>query len=136
MISPGYFKDRFMDTFGPHVVEHCGIYFSVFLFFKLIIDVVVRVIRHLEITKITGASLGFGRTLFSASYNMFFLSVLTPMYDPRAPTLAAGEEKRKTLCNEEELNDLRDHTKKKEKHSYPVMSPAQLNQAVTPISPV
>ena len=32
MISPGYFKDRFMDTFGPvaYVLEHCGIYFSVF----------------------------------------------------------------------------------------------------------
>ena len=35
MISPGYFKDRFMDTFGPvaYVLEHCGIYFSVFLIF-------------------------------------------------------------------------------------------------------
>ena len=34
MISPGYFKDRFMDTFGPvaYVLEHCGIYFSVFFF--------------------------------------------------------------------------------------------------------
>ena len=32
MISPGYFKDRFMVTFGPasYVLEHCGIYFSVF----------------------------------------------------------------------------------------------------------
>ena len=68
MISPGYFKDRFMDTFGPvaYVLEHCGIYFSVFLFFKLIIDVVVMIIRHLEITKMTGASLGFGKTLLSA----------------------------------------------------------------------
>ena len=70
MISPGYFKDRFMDTFGPvaYVLEHCRIYFSVFLFFKLIIDVVVMVIRHLEITKKTGASLGFGKTLLNASY--------------------------------------------------------------------
>ena len=50
MISPGYFKDQFMDTFGPiaYVLEHCGIYFSVLFFFKLIIDVVVMVIRHLE----------------------------------------------------------------------------------------
>ena len=73
MISPGYFKDRFMDTFGPvaYVFEYCGIYFSVFLFFQLIIDVVVMVIRYLEITKITGASLGFGKTLLSASYNIF-----------------------------------------------------------------
>ena len=43
LISPGYFKNRFMDTFGPiaYVLEYCGSYFSVFLFFILIINVVV-----------------------------------------------------------------------------------------------
>ena len=138
MISPGFVKDRLMDTFGPvaYVHEHCGIYFSVFLFFKLIIDVVVMVIRHLEITKITGASLGFGKTLLSASYKTFLMSVLTAMYDPRAPTLAAVEEERKTLCNEEELHKIREDNKEKEEHIYPVMSPAPFNKAVTPISPV
>ena len=138
MITPEYFKDWFMDTFGPvaYVLEHCWIYFSVFLFFKLIIAVVVMVIRHLGISKMTGASLGFGKTLLSASYNIFLMSVLTSMYDPRAPTLTAVEEERKTLCNEEELHDVRDDTKKKDEHIYPVMCPAQFNQAVTPISPV
>ena len=138
MIPPGYFKGRFMDTFGPvaYVLEHCGIYFSVFLVFKLIIDVVVIVIRHLEITKMTGASLGFGKTLLSASYNIFLMSVLTSMYDPRASTLVAVEEERKTLCNEVELHDMRDNTKKKQEHLHPVMSPAQFNQAVTPSFPV
>ena len=138
MISPEYFKDRFMDTFGPvaYFLEHCGNYFSVFLFFKLIIDVVVMVIRHLEISRMTGASLGFRKTLLSASYIIFLTSVLTSMYDPRAPTLAAVEEERKTLCNEEELYDMRDTPKKKEEHIYPVMSPAQFNQAVIPIPPV
>ena len=127
-----------MDTFGPvaYVLEHCAIYFSVFLFFKLIIDVVVLVIGHIEISKMTGASLGFGKTLLSASYNVFLMSVLTSMYDPRAPTLAAVEEERKTLCNEEELHDMRDDTKKKDEHIYTVMSPAHFHQAVTPISPV
>ena len=112
MISPGYFKDRFMDTFGPvaYVLEHCGIYFSAFLFLKLIIDVVVLVIRQLEITKLTGASLGFGNTLLSASYIILLMSVLTSMYDPRAPTLAVVEEERKTRCNEEELHDMRKNT--------------------------
>ena len=101
MVSTGYFKDRFMGTFRPvaYVLEHCGVCFSVFLFFKLILDVMVKVIRHLEITKMTGASLGFGKTLLSASYNIFLMSVLTSMYDPRAPTLAAVEEERKTLYN-------------------------------------
>ena len=85
-----------MDTFGPvaYVLEHCGIYFSVFLFFKLMKDVVVMIIRHLEISKMTGASLGFGKTLLSASYNIFLTSVLTSMYDPRAPPLAAVAQKK------------------------------------------
>ena len=104
------------------------------VFFKPIVDVVVMVIRRLEITKMTGASLGFSKTLLSASYNFFFMLVFTSMCDPREPTLAAVEEERKTLCNEEELNDMRKDAKKKEEHPSAVMSPAQLNQAVTPIS--
>ena len=115
MISPGYFKDQFIDTYGPvaYIFEHCGIYFCMFLFLKLIIDVVVTVLRHLEIFKMTDASLGFGTTHLSASYNIFLTSVLTSMCDPRAPTLAAVEV-RKTLCNDEELIDMREDTKKKE----------------------
>ena len=115
MISPGYFKDRFKDTFGPvaYVLEHCGIYFPVFLFLKLIVDVVVLVILHFGITKMTGASLGFGKTFLSASYNFFLMSILTSMYYPRAPPLAAVDEERKSPCNEEEIHDMRDHTKKK-----------------------
>ena len=138
MISPRYLKDQFMDTFGPvaYVLEHREIYFSVFLFFKLSIDVVVMVIRHLEVTKMTDSSLGFGKTLQSASYYIFLMSVLTSMYDARAPILAAVEEERKTLCNKEELNDIRDDTKKMEEHIYPVMSPTHFNQAVTPLSPI
>ena len=62
------------------------------------------------------------------------MSVLTSMYDPRAPSLVAVEEGRKTLCNEEELHDMRGDAKKKAEHTYRVMSPVQLNQAVTPFS--
>ena len=58
------------------------------------------------------------------------------MYDRRAPPLTAVEKERKNLCDEEELDDIRDDTKKKEEHIYPVMSPAQFNQAVTPFSSV
>ena len=94
------------------------------------------VIRHLEISRMTGASLGFGKTLVSASYNIFLTSVLTSMYDPRAPTLAAVEEERKTFYNEEELQDMSNDDKKTDEHNYPVMSPAQFNQAVIPIPPV
>ena len=46
MISPEYFKDRFMDTFGPvaDMLEHCGIYFSIFVFLKLIIALIVMIV--------------------------------------------------------------------------------------------
>ena len=94
------------------------------------------VIRHLEISRMTGASLGFGKTLLSASYNIFLTSVLTSMYDPRAPPLAMVDEERRTLCQEDELHNMKEDTTKKEEHIYPVMSPAQFNQAVTPIPPV
>ena len=138
MISTGYFKDRFMDTFGPiaYILELCGIYFSVFSVLKLMRDVVVMVIRHLKQTKMTGASLGFSRTLFSASHNLLLMLVLTSLYDPRAPTLAAVDEEKKPYVrsNEEELYDMREDGKRKEEHLYLVMSPAQFSQAVTPNS--
>ena len=56
LIAPEYFKDRFMVTFGPvaYILEHCGIYFSVFLFLKLILDLIVMIIRHMEINRMTG----------------------------------------------------------------------------------
>ena len=113
----------------------CGISFSVFLILQLIIDVAVMVKRHSEITKKTGALLGFGRTLLSASYNLFLMSVLTSMYDPRTPPLAAVEEERTNSCNGEELNDKGEDAKEKDEHFYPVMSPMRFNQAVIPISP-
>ena len=120
MISPDYFKDRFMDAFGPvaYVLQHCGIYFSV-LFFKLFIDVVVIVLGHLEKTKMTGASLVFGYTLLSASKNIFVMSVLTSMFDSRGLPLAAVEKQRKTFCNEEELNVTKGCSEKKKNTSNP-----------------
>ena len=99
------------------------------LFLKLIIDVAVIVIRHLEIAKLSCPSLGFGETLLSASYNIFLMSVSTSMCDP---FVAVEEEK--TLCNEVELSEMREDTKKTEEHLYSVMSPAQFFSAVTAIS--
>ena len=136
MISPGYFKDQFMDTFGPieYVLEHCGINFSVFLFFQLITDVVVKVIRHLKIIKMTGASLGFGTTFLMTSYNIFLMSVLTSMYNPRALPLAAIADEKRNVCHEEELNAMGEDAKKKEEYRYSLRIPAHFNQVVTPIS--
>ena len=87
MISPSYFKNQFMDTFGSvaYVLEFCGLYFSCFLFIKLIVDLIVMILRHMEINRLTGASLGFGKTFLSASYNLFLSSILTSVFNPKLP---------------------------------------------------
>ena len=81
MISPEYFKDRFMDTFGPvaYILGHCGNSFSVFLFKKLRLDLIVKIVRHLEINRMAGASLEFGKKLLSASRNIFMTSNMTSL---------------------------------------------------------
>ena len=96
MISPDIFKDRFMDTFGPvaYILEHCATYFLVFLFLKLIIHLVVTIIRHMKINRMTSASLGFGKTLLSASYNIFLTPVLNSMYNPQTNGLVLTHLKR------------------------------------------
>ena len=71
------------------------------------------VIRLLGITEMSGALLEIGKTLPNVSYNIFLISVLTLVYDPRAPTVAAVEEEMKILCDKEELSDMREDTKKR-----------------------
>ena len=127
-----------MDTFGPvaYILEHCGIYFSVFLFLKLIIDLVVMIIRHMEINRMTGASLGFGKTLLSASYNFFLTSVMTSMYNPQANGSASNASKSVDPRVDIELYEMREGAKKKEEHIYPVNNSAALGFSTLPVSPV
>ena len=84
MISPKYFKNQFMDTFGSvaQVLVFCGTYFSCFLFIKLFVVFIAMISRHMEMNRLTGASLGFGKTLLSASYNLFLTSILTSVFTP------------------------------------------------------
>ena len=124
MILPGYFEDQFLDTFGPvvYVLGHCGIYFSVFWFIQLNIDVVVMVVRYMKIDKITGSTLGFSKTLLSASYNNFLTSVLTSLYNPRAPALTAVEHMEVIPCVKNDKHEVKENAKKKEEHLYSAMS--------------
>ena len=133
MISPGYFKDQFLDTFGPvgYVLEHGGISFSVFLFINLIIDVVVMFVRYMEIDNITGSTLGFGKTLLSASYNFFLRTVLTSTYNARALALTAVEHMEVCPRAQNDMHEMKEESKKKEEHLYPAMSTVTL-----PLSPV
>ena len=110
MISPRYFKNQFRDTFGSvtYVLEFCGIYFSCFLFIKLIADLVVMILRHMEIDRLTGASLGFGKTLLRASYNLFLTSILTSVFNPQAPLLQALKLEPTSTRIEDETRDPAD----------------------------
>ena len=133
MISPSFFKNQFMDTFGSvaYVLEFCGIYFSCFLFVKLIVDLIVMILRHMEINRLTGASLGFGKTLLSASYNLFLTSILTSVFNPQAPLLQALELEPMPTRFEDETRDPADGNRKKEEHLYPVV-----HCSTTALSPV
>ena len=84
MISPNYFENKTPHTFGTvgYWLENCGIWFAIFLFIKLIIDVIVTVTTTLEIHCITGTSVNFGKVLLSATYNFFMFSILISIYSP------------------------------------------------------
>ena len=110
MISPGYFRDQFLDTF------------SVFLFIKLIIITVVIIVRYMEKEKLTGSTLGFGKTLLSPSYKIFLTSVLTSRYSPRAPALTAVEHMDVGPCVKNDMHEVKEDAKKKEEHLYLAMS--------------
>ena len=87
MISPNYFERKIAQTFETvgYWLEKCGISFAIFLFIKLIIDFVVVVMRTLEIHRITGKSVNFGKVLVSATYNLFMVSILNSVYSPAKP---------------------------------------------------
>ena len=133
MISPGYFKDQFLETFGPvvYVLEPCGIFFSDFLFIKLILDMLVMIVCYMEIDKLTGSTLGFDKTLWIASYNIFLTSVLTSMYNSWAPALTAVEHMDLSPCVKKALHEVKEDAKMKEEHLYPARSMVTL-----PLSPV
>ena len=69
----------------------------------------------------TGASLGFGETLLSASYNVLLTSVMTSLYNPQASGLAFDAPKMVNPRVVIELNEMRDDAKKKEEHLYPAV---------------
>ena len=114
MISPSYFISQFIDTFGSvaYVLEFCGIYFFCLSFIKLIVDLIVMILRHMEIHRLTGASFGFGKTLLSASHNLFLTSILTSVINHQALLLQGLEPEPTSTETEDETRDLVDENKK------------------------
>ena len=66
------------------------------------------ILRHMEISRLTGASLGFGKTLLSASFNLFLTSILTSVFNPQAPLLQALEPEPTPTIMEDKTRDPAD----------------------------
>ena len=111
-----------MDTFGSvaYVLKNCGICFSCILFLKLIVDLKVMILRHMENHRLTGASLGFGKTLLSASYKFFLTSILTSVFNPQAPLLQALAPEPTSTRLQNESRDSIDENRNEKEHLYPI----------------
>ena len=83
LLTPFFFADKFTETFGllGYYIPFLGIFFAFFLLVKFLIDVVVIVLRVLEIRRVSGAIFGFVRTMLSATFHLFVLSLQIPMYE-------------------------------------------------------
>ena len=80
-ISPNFFSNIEMFGCTQFILEQCGIYFAAFLFLKLIIQFVVSIVKALQIHKITGASVNFGKIILFATYNILFTSIMTSTFE-------------------------------------------------------
>ena len=82
LISPDFFNNQFVETFGKiqYIIERCGIFFAAFLFIRLLIDIVLCLIRAMQVKKITDASIHFGKALFAATFDLVSVPILTPIY--------------------------------------------------------
>ena len=75
----------------------------------------------MEINRLSGASFGFGKTLLSASYNLFLTSILMSISNPQAPLLPAFEPEPTSKRIEVETRDPVDENMKAEEHLYPIV---------------
>ena len=77
LLTPSFFVDKFKETFGllGYYIQCLGNFFACFLLVKFLIDVVVIVLRGLEIRKVSGATFGFVRTMLGATFHLFVLSL-------------------------------------------------------------
>ena len=83
LLTPSFFVDKFTETFGllGYYIKCLANFFACFLLVKFIIDFFVIVLQGLENRKISGATLGFVRTMLGATFHLFVLTLQTPKYE-------------------------------------------------------
>ena len=82
IISPNYFENIFVHTFGTvgYWLEKCGFQFAIFLFLKLNIDISVTVMRTLRRHRSTGKPFSFGKKFLLATDKLFMVSIKTQSF--------------------------------------------------------
>ena len=89
LISPGYFEEQFISTFG--IIEYwfskLGQCFGGFLLIKFLVNVIVITFHSFELHRVTGVSWGIGKILLSVTYHLLTVSMIStlnqnPQHDP------------------------------------------------------
>ena len=81
-MSLEYFTDGFKETFGNITchLEKLGICCALFLFIKLLTDVIIVVVKAFQVHKLTGKTVGYSKVLLTATFFLVFLSVITSIF--------------------------------------------------------
>ena len=81
-LSPDYSTQQLKSAFGSaaYCLEKLGIWYAVFLFLKLITEIVVF-LKAFEIHRLTGATVSFSKILLGAVFNLFVLSIFTSIFN-------------------------------------------------------
>ena len=80
-----------------YIFERCGIFFAAFLFNKLRIDIVLCLIRAMQINKTTDASIPFGKALFAVTFDLMSVPILTSIYQATNSENRKPDEKKRTM---------------------------------------
>jgi hypothetical protein len=82
MLSPDFFKDAFIETFGQidFWIQQCGSYFAFFLLLKFVIEIGCTICRAFEIKHLSKGGVHFGMAVFSAIFNIFYITAVTNMF--------------------------------------------------------
>ncbi len=92
LISPDFLTNAFVETFGQvaFYLQLWGSWFAAFLLAKFIWEIALTIIKAFEIHLVAGRTLGFGRVLLAAAFDLFILTAMTNIFSP--PTKKETEE--------------------------------------------
>ena len=121
-ISSDFFNSQFVETFGKiqYIIKRCGIFFAAFLFNKLLIDIVFRLIRTMQINKITDASIHFGKALLAATFDLMSVPIMNSIHQATYSEKSNTDENRERTTQVPPYDNNRMRTQTHEnKSGYP-----------------